>query len=244
MHAVRKGILAALVSLTIVFLCQNLSAQSTGNILINSDPQGALVILTGEWSYSGVTPVIFDRPLIGRYQIEVIRDGYETYRSVSYFSEAQKAQLDIKLKRKTRTKALFRSMIFPGWGQRYNNQTTKSSLLSIATIGSVVGYLLIKSDYDDKIDVFNQRKSAFGQAEQWSDLSGLEASMWEAQREANDSENKLNVAIVTVAGLYIISVLDSFLFFPDHDSYTEYKAITLVPEIGPDRAAISLAVRF
>ncbi len=244
MHAARKRILVALVSLSILFICQNLSAQPVGNILINSDPQGSLVILTGETSLSGVTPILFDRPLTGRYEIEVIREGYETYRSVTYFSESQQAQLDIKLKPKTRTKALFRSLIFPGWGQKYNNQSTKSTLFSIATIGSAVGYVLIKSDYDDKLDIYNQRKSLFNQADQWSDLAGLEASMWEAQKEANDAEDKLNVVMIAVAGVYIYNILDAFLFFPDYDSYTEYKAITIKPEIGRDRAAITLAVRF
>lgn len=244
MRAVRKGKLAVLVSLVIIFSCQNLSAQSSGNILINSNPQGSLVNLIGEVTYSGVTPVFFERPLVGRYKIEVIRRGYESYKSVAYFSESQKAQLDIKLKRKTRTKAFFRSLIFPGWGQRYNYQKTKATLLPLATIGAVIGYVVVKDDYDDKVVRYNASKVAFAEAERWDELARLEALTWAAQTDANDAEGKLNVVKGLVVGLYIYNLLDAFLFFPDYDSYTEYKAITLKPEISRDRAAISLAVGF
>ena len=53
------------------------SAQSDGNVIINSDPQGSLVNLEGELSLSAVTPVKFDRKLSGRYEIEIKREGFE-----------------------------------------------------------------------------------------------------------------------------------------------------------------------
>jgi hypothetical protein len=219
-------------------------AQSDGNVVINSSPQGALVTLIGQFQVSGVTPVKFDIPLSGKYEVIVSREGFETYKSVSYFAESQNSQLDITLKPKTRTKAFFRSAIIPGWGQRYYGSSKKSTIITLGAIASVAGYLVVKDDYDTKVDTYNDAREAFAAATQWEDLVRLEADVNHTQRQANDAEDNVNIMIAAAVGVYVFNLLDTILFFPEHSSYSEYKAITAAPAITDDRVGLTLSLRF
>ncbi len=234
----------ALAVLCLLWQPQSAMAQSNGNVVINSTPQGALVTLIGQFHLSGVTPVKFDLLLSGKYEVIVSREGYETYRSVSYFSESQNSQLDIELKPKTRTKAFFRSAIFPGWGQRYYGNSKKSTFITLGAIASVTGYLIVKDDYDTKVESYNDAREAFAAATQWDDLVRLEGNVRHTQGEANDAEDKVNVMIAAAVGVYVFNLLDNILFFPQHSSYTEYKAITAAPAVTDDRVGITLSLRF
>lgn len=221
-----------------------LFAQDEGNVLINSNPQGALVKLEGLFNLSGVTPVRFDRVLSGQYRVTVERDGYEKYQSTEYFSESMPAQLDITLVKKTRTKAFFRSVVFPGWGQKYYGNKTKSTVIAVGALASALGYMHYKSDYDDKVDEYNAAKLAFAAERNYSKLSSLEQRVWATQKDANDAEDKVNLLIAMTAGVYLLNLLDTILLFPEHSSYSEYKAITAVPDLSDDKVGVTLAVRF
>jgi hypothetical protein len=240
----KKKTLTAVIVCGFIVLSQNVFSQESGNILINSDPQGSLVRLIGELTLSGVTPVRFDQPLSGQYRIEVIREGYEKYSSVAYFSETQASQVDITLVPKTRAKAFIRSVIIPGWGQKYYGDRTKSTLFFLGTAVSVAGYVFAKDDYDSKTDDYNARKAAYDEETLWSELPRLEAEMMEAQRRADDAEDMVNVMTVVTAGIYLFNVLDSFLFFPEFNKYTEYKAITVRPDFGSDEVGVALSFSF
>jgi len=134
---------ALILSLGLLAAPYTASAQDAGNVIINSNPQGAVVKLIGEMTLSGITPVKFDRSLSGKYKIEVVREGFEKYRSVTYFTEKQASQLDIKLTPKTRAKAFVRSMIIPGWGQKYYGNSTKAGfyLLIFGTLSALIAWL-------------------------------------------------------------------------------------------------------
>jgi PEGA domain/Family of unknown function (DUF5683) len=239
-----KRILTAVFVSCFIFLSLPAAGQEAGNVLVNSEPQGALVQLQGDLALSGVTPVKFDRALSGKYRVEVLREGYENYRSTAYFAVNQQSQLSIKLVPKTKAKAFFRSVIIPGWGQRYYGDRTKSALFAVGTLASAVGYAFVKWDYDDKVDVYNARKADFNAATRWSDLPRLEAQLKDAQKKANDAENIVNVMTAVTAGIYVLNLLDSFLFFPEFDRYTEYKAISVVPAYQPGTASLALSIRF
>ena len=220
------------------------SAQDTGNVVINTDPQGAVAKLSGDITLSGVTPVRFDRPLSGRYRIEVVREGFEAYHSVAYFTEKQATHLDIKLTPKTRAKAFVRSLIIPGWGQKYYGDNTKAALLLLGAAASSAGYFIVRSDYNDKVDTYNAKKAAWTAAGGWSDKLKLGQEMYDAQKKANSAEDRVNIMIGVVAGIYALNALDCLLFFPENNTFTEYKALTARPEITPHQVGITLSLKF
>jgi hypothetical protein len=50
--------------------------------------------------------------------------------------------------------------------------------------------------------------------------------------------------VVLTAGVYVLNILDSFMFFPDFTQYTEYKSITARPDIRGDQVGVNLSMRF
>jgi hypothetical protein len=244
MYLAPKRILtAALVCLTLLTPTM-VFAQAEGNVLVNTDPQGSLVTISGDLTLSGVSPVQFDRALSGKYRVEVTRDGYENYHSTAYFSSTQVTQLDIRLVPKRRIKAFARSLIIPGWGQKYYGNGYKAALFFVGTVASAVGYGIVRDDYNTKKDDYEARKSAYEDATQWSDLPRLQTEMLDAQKEANDAENWVNIMAGVTIGVYALNLLDSFLLFPEYSSFTEYKAITAAPAVGHDRVGLTVSLNF
>lgn len=244
MYLALRWVHSPYLALCIFCFATAVSAQNDGNVSVGSDPQGALVSLRGEVSLSGVTPVRFDRSLSGRYEIEVTREGYERYRSAVYLSEAKATDINVKLTPKTRIKALFRSAIIPGWGQRYYGNQAKSTLFFVGAAASGIGYALAKNDYDEKLDAYRERVATRAAVSQWSEIPRLNAQVRDAQKIANDAENTLNIVTIAAAGIYALNLLDAFAFFPDFNSYVEYKALTVVPSLDDRGAAVRLALRF
>jgi hypothetical protein len=231
-------VLVALLAPTIVF------AQDEGNVLVNTDPQGALVTLRGDLTLSGVSPVQFSRTLSGKYRIEVTREGYENYHSTAYFSSTQVTQLDIRLVPKRRIKAFARSLIIPGWGQKYYGNDYKATFFFFGTLASAVGYAFVREDYNNKKDDYDSRLAAYEDATRWGDLPRLQAELFDAQERANDAENWVNIMAGVTIGIYALNLLDTFLFFPEFTSYTEYKAITAAPDVGHDRVGLTISLNF
>jgi len=244
MYLALRWVHSACLAFCIFCFATTVSAQNDGNVSVSSDPQGALVSLRGEVSLSGVTPVRFDRSLSGRYEIEVAREGYERHRSAVYFSETKTTEISVKLTPKTRIKALFRSAIIPGWGQRYYGSQAKSTLFFVGAVASGIGYAMAKNDCDNKLDTYRARVAARAAITQWSEIPRLNAQVQEAQKKANDAENTLNIVTIAAAGIYALNLLDAFAFFPDFNSYAEYKALTVVPSVDGRGAAVRLALRF
>jgi len=237
-------------NLTAVLICLCLLippvafGQDEGNVLVNTDPQGSLVRLDGDMMLSGVTPVKFNRTLTGKYRIKVSREGYETYNSTVYFSASQFSQLDVELVPKTRFKAFIRSAVIPGWGQRYYGDNTKAAVFAIGMIASGIGYAFAWDDYDAKKETYESRRAALDNATQWSEIPGLQNELLEAQKDADDAEDVVNIMRVAAISVYALNLLDTFLFFPEYSSFTEYKAITARPEFGVDRVGLTLSLTF
>lgn len=245
------AILRIFAACAVVFVCclNGIAiAGDTGNVLVNSDPQGALVTINGDITLSGVTPIKFDLILSGQYKIEVNRDGFEKHRSTAYFTETQLSKIDIKLTPKTRTRAFFRSLIVPGWGQRYYGDKTKSALFLLGSAASLVGYVLVKDDYDSKAEVYHEtllrRAEVITNNGNVEEYNAISLEVFNAQKEADDAESKVNLLVGVAAGIYILNLLDSFLFFPDFNTYTEYKAITVRPDIDSESAGICMTLKF
>lgn len=244
MYLAPKRILTAALVVLFLLVSNTVFAQDEGNVLVNTNPQGSLVTLRGELTLSGVSPVQFGRTLSGKYRVEVTRDGYENYHSTAYFSSTQVTQLDIKLVPKRPFKAFIRSMVIPGWGQKYYGNGYKATFFFIGTVASAVGYGILWDDYKDKKDDYELRKTAYEDATHWSDLPLLQAEMLDAQKKANDAEDWVNVMAGVTIGIYALNLLDSFLLFPEYSSFTEYKAITAVPEVGHDRVGLTVSLTF
>lgn len=236
--------ISLLAALMIIGCAGMVAAQGSGNLQITTNPSGALVTLKGDLTLSGIAPVRFDRTLVGRYRVEIARDGFERFHSTAYLSESLMTKLDVKLVPKTRVKAFFRSLVIPGWGQRYYGNATKSTFLLLGTVAAAAGYVVVKDDYDSKVDTYNERIADRAAATKWADLPRLDREVRDAQRKANDAEDRVNIMTAVAAGIYAFNLLDAFLLFPDFDTFSEYQPLSVQPRAELNRIGVTVSLKF
>lgn len=220
---------------------------SEGSLTVTTNPPGALVTLTGEVVVSGVTPAIFRQTLAGLYKIELSRPGYEKYSSRLFLDPARVSSLDVSLSRKTRLKSLARSIIIPGWGQRYSDQKLKGTLLTTAAIGSVIAYFLVNDNFNEKMDIYKDKVSEYDfilRNGNYGDLALKHAELVDAQDEAYDAENKRRFAIGTVIGIWGINLLDALFFFPSYDGSFNVHGLSISPQTDNGQVGLTISRAF
>jgi hypothetical protein len=218
--------------------------QSFGGLTVQSDPPGAEVILKGELTVSGITPVVFSQGLQGPYRVDVRKSGYETYSTMVYLRRENPASLSVSLSEKTRLKALARSFLIPGWGQKYAEQELKGACLFLLTAGAVGAYLIADHDFDDKNDEYNQTLRLYNQASTYDERQRLYSALAEDRKEAYDAENIRRVTIGATVAAWGLNMLDLFFFFPRESHGLSTGSLSVQPDWKHGKATLLLSYRF
>jgi len=243
-----KRILATVALITAAVIPANAQQNLTGTVTVITEPAGAEVRLTGESEVTGVTPVVFAFPLVGKYRLSVTLNGYETYKTNLVLDPSKETVVNVSLVPKTRIKAAIRSVFIPGWGQYYSGEKTKGLAFTLIAAASVAGYFIADNDFDNKLDRFNTSLSAFDRAEQsgagFDRLETLRSDLRATQIDAFDAETIRRISIGTVVGAWSLSVLDALFFFPEQRGTIVVKGIAVKPDYSIDQVGITLSKRF
>jgi len=218
-----------------------------GSVTVVSDPPGAEVTLDGAVTVSGVTPAIFNQTLIGDYRLKISRHGYENYKTRLVIDPSKPMQFDVTLSRKTKFKAAIRSMVIPGWGQRYGDQKTKGYIFSFLAVGSVTAFLIADDDFRAKRDRYDDRLAEYDALKEsgtYEQLAAFKPSLDQAQEDAYDAETWRRAAVGAVIGAWSISLLDAIFFFPEEHGTFSVKGLTIAPEAGADGVNLSISTKF
>ena len=218
-----------------------------GSLVVRTAPEGAQVTLTGEVVIAGVTPAVFEQTLIGDYRLEIKKYGFETYRTRVVLDPGKVTEVDVRLSPKTRFKAAARSLVVPGWGQRYASKKTKGFLFTALAVGSVVGYLIADSDFDDKQDAYLEKRDEYDEASRsgtYQELLRLHAELSDLRADAYDAENWRRVSAGVAIGVWSLNLLDVLFFFPEERGTFSVKGIALSPSTDPAMMGLSLSVGF
>ncbi|RKX27626.1 MAG: hypothetical protein DRP45_00590 [Candidatus Zixiibacteriota bacterium] len=217
-------------------------------LTVQSLPPGAEIILKGGALVTGVTPTTFRYPLIGDYELTVKKYGYENYKTHLVLDPAQHLQIDVELSRKTGFKAALRSMVLPGWGQRYSGEKTKSFVFSFLMLGSAAAYLITDHNFDIKVSRFEQRRNEYDDAvaagESNASLRARLEALTNAQDDAYDMENTRLAAGGAVAAVWVFNVLDALLFSPKDNATFSVKGLTVAPSAEVPGIQLTLSTGF
>jgi len=202
-------------------------------LVVRSDPQGALVELKGEATVTGITPTIFQYPFVGDYDLVIKQRGYENYHTRVFLDPARRIELDITLTPKTRFKAAVRSMVFPGWGQRYSDRKGRGLAFLILSVGASAAYLVADHNFNIKYDRYDRRLNeydrAVAQGARHDDLVVLSSLLNDAQKEAFDMEDVRRFTIGAAAAIWGLNVLDALLSSPQHGGIVTVNDLTVTP---------------
>jgi hypothetical protein len=124
--------------------------ESLPYLTVTSDPPGAVVRLSGEYEWVGRTPWSLHRPLSGIYRVEAHVPGYQIWHGQIMLGPGEPQDLRIRLSKKTRFGAGVRSLVLPGWGQRYNDVPTRGWVYTIGEIAALSGSIVFWEIYQDR----------------------------------------------------------------------------------------------
>lgn len=233
----------------LLFLIPNylLGQTQDSQLNVNSNPNGALVELSGLSKVSGVTPVSFSQGLVGKYKVTVEKKGYERYNSYVLLDPTKVVNLDVTLSKKTRFKAFARSMFIPGWGQRYSDRSTKGYAYTILTVLAGIGYFIADDEFDYRNDLYNDKVREYDSLNASGavgDLHRVYTEMVEKQEDAYDAENVRRGFIGAVVSIYALNLLDALFLFPKDEGVVEYKGLSLKPEANFEEVGLKLSLAF
>ena len=222
---------------------------SGGGVVITSVPSGAVVELIGDHVLRGVTPWRLERGLSGTYDIVARMSGYEEWTGVTVLSATVVEEIEIRLTRKTSTGAGFRSVIIPGWGQMYADQTAKGVFFFIAEAVALGGLVWAQSNYVDTKDTYEQALTDYRNATQIEEIELAWEDVQSTYSEAEDWESKRDVWMYSAIGIWAINVVDAFMISPPTSQAPTVSQLGAEPTgfyaaLSPDGSTIGFAIKF
>jgi hypothetical protein len=236
-------------SLSIGLALMVISSTATSQIInsgliVNSNPPDAEAILDGPVTFRGLTPVTFYQGVTGNFNLKVQKPGYETYNSSIYLQSDKPVSLSVTLKPKTRFKAAFRSMFFPGWGQFYSKQNSKGTMFIIMSAVSGFAYLITDEEFDYRRRQYNEVLTRYESLTRFEDKSDLYPELVQVRERAYNAENERRIAIGAVIGVWGLNVLDALFFFPDRKGKVIVNDLSFKPDYENGGGSIVLSHNF
>ncbi len=220
---------------------------TTGNFTVRSLPPGAQATLNGETIVTGVTPANFTHLLIGDYKLSVSKYGYETYNTRVTLDPSTPQTVNISLKKKTRFKAMARSLFIPGWGQKYTDQKTKSFLYPVLTGLGGLAFLFTNDEYNYRKDNYDRRLTEYDSVKvsgTVDELRALQPGLENARNKAYDAETSRRIAGGIVIGVWSLNLIDILFFFPEERGTFSVKGLTFEPNATPNQFGLTLTRKF
>ncbi|MDH3891477.1 MAG: DUF5683 domain-containing protein [candidate division Zixibacteria bacterium] len=239
-----KRILATILIIIIVAGAARSQTVPMGDVSVTSTPTGAIATLSGEAVVSGVTPARFRHLLVGEYRLDVRMFGYETHSTRVALDPARPLEIGVSLTPKSRTKAALRSMVIPGWGQRYSGRPTKAFAFALMSAGSAVAVWLADRSFDDEYEIYQTRLREYDAATTDMEQARLHPGLISAQNDAYDAENLRRITMGVAIGVWGLNLLDAFVLFPDHHAGIRVKGLTLTPTADLNQVGLSLVTKF
>ena len=223
---------------------EDMGASARTQIL--SRPTGAIVYFNGEYGLAGRAPYTIGYHLKGYYKIRAKKWGYEDWTGEFLFTGKGNEKLSIKLAAKTRAKALYRSALFPGWGQASADQKLKGAIIATAQLTSLGIFIYHSVKYNNALDDFNAASNALQRANNAQDRAALVSALNVAQTGLDSRFEKRRRAALIAGTVYAYNLLDILLFFPNyHHKGVEVDMNLAMPaESAADGAMISIQAQF
>jgi len=219
----------------------------TSGSWITSNPKGAMIQLAGASTVRGFTPWRVDDRIRGSYAVQANLPGYETWRGNVHLDGSLDETYSLELSPKTKGKALVRSLIIPGWGQRYAGARSRGNVFLAAEAATLLGLLITHENYQDKVDNLDGAWDRYTSEPFEENLDSRYRDVARARNRADDAYTLRQVFFWGSVGVMALNVVDVLLFTPVGPSSGVFLVSpTNVTASGPDGpdAQVGLQYRF
>ncbi len=206
----------------------NCNENRSGSIQVQTDHPGFKVLLEGPVRVSGITPFTGNGLPVGKYKIKVLQSGYTSARKSIYLQSNGAESITLDPRPKHRIGAAARSLIIPGWGQKYNDQPTWGTFVFWTNVAAAAGhglsawqYLSAREDLEDAVD---DTEDAWNRANNAYDI--YVATGW------------------TLGVCWVFNVLDALIQFPAYETalFPGEEELSLAPVSTCDGLILSYKV--
>jgi hypothetical protein len=213
-------------------------------IQILTRPIAAIVWLDGEYGMTGRTPYTITHFLRGRYRIRATKPGYEDWEKDYVFNGQGDDKLTIKLAKKTRFKALWKSMYLPGSGQIYSDHRTQGAVIGLMQF-SAAGVLLYQQiKYNNALNDYNTALKNFQASQRTQDGQADLIAQVVARKAVLDDAYEIRKNWLVVTGvIYAYNLLDAVIFFPSYHHGDAEVRVSLDQNLGGVHPVIGLNVK-
>jgi len=181
----------------------------TGFVNIMSTPDSSRVSIDD--SDLGFTPIINLEFPVGSRVVELEKIGYKRWQGPLEIKSGLSVTLDatLSVQTKSRSEALARSMIFPGWGQRYRGADRLGKIFSMAAVGGLGACFYTVSRYNSKMDEY----------EDYNNSGNPEKDKLDKLYDEADKATKLgNVVILATGVIWAVNIAEAVLGFPTNEA--------------------------
>jgi TM2 domain-containing membrane protein YozV len=189
-----------------------------GQLILSNLTPGSNVFINGHENENGFNEISVP---IGIHLIKIEKFGYES-KIFNYISqENQTKSFDGMLQKKTSGNALWRSIVFPGWGQFYQEkpiQTLVYPFLFVSGIG--VSYLMI-NNYNKSVDDYDAAREIYLKAFSEEDIIRTRSAMNEAYDDVESKEKTRNIAFIATGVIWLWNVVDTMIIPPEYEDKIE-----------------------
>jgi tetratricopeptide (TPR) repeat protein len=220
--------------------------EKSKNITIKTNPPGVMIYFEGENGFVGVTPLTLKSKLIGTYKITAVKSGYEKTKLEYFFKGTESGTMRFNLSPRTRFKAGIRSLVFPGWGQRYSERKWTGILFSIAQLGLGIYTYDVHRDYEKAIKDYNKALDIYEENIKNSQLREKYYTIaLDKYHKADDAFEKRQTWLAVFGGVWLFNFLDSIFFFPSFDRDIFKNSIPLITtNVNNDSYSLTLTMPF
>lgn len=182
-----------------------------GILRLSGLPAGTRVFLDGE--LLGVTPMPDLQQDAGVYQIRLEKPGYEKGKQNAVAVQSGAATpLAFDLKQKTRQGAIWRSLVLPGWGQRYADRTRIGTAYTVTEVAALAFAVIAWNDYQGKTDTYTRARDAYDNADYGDNLLQLYDDRMAAYDDADAAKSTLTMVAGIAIAVYVWNVADVLLW--------------------------------
>jgi hypothetical protein len=167
----------------------------------------------GEQRLGKVPADEFDVP-VGMQTVVVSRKGYEEFEREMNFIADNSYTIQYAIQPKTTMNSLWRSMLWPGWGQLYHERSVMGTFLGVAFIAAAAGTVQSQLDYTNKMDDYNKAAQTYQAETNAANIGGDKQAMLSTYNHFTTAKSqRLLMGEITV-GVYAFNLLDVLLFTP------------------------------
>lgn len=181
----------------------------------------------------------------GRHEIELAKKGFETHSEEVWIGPVRGESRVIYLHQKRRRDALWRSLLFPGWGTHYNDRSRRGAFFLVMEAGLLAFAWERNGTFEDRRGEYEIADDAYRMAVTDAAIAETRATRDETYDKMADAEKERDYALIGAAVVYGLSILDAFFDFPYADEPAPgHVAWRPAVEERGDRVAVTLRLRF